>query len=182
MKSALIFLFTGFEEIEAVSTIDVLRRGGIRVVSASLTGEKNVTGAHQITCLADVIGIPEENFDAILIPGGPGVFHLRSDKNISKFIREQYDEGKLIAAICAAPVLLHDAGILENHRYTCHFSVLSELSDARTHEAVVSDGNVITACGPGAGINFGLAIVEFFSNIPLVREIAHGMMSSLANR
>jgi 4-methyl-5(b-hydroxyethyl)-thiazole monophosphate biosynthesis len=179
MESALVFLFTDFEEIEAISTIDVLRRGGVNVIVTSLTNEQTVVGAHKITCLADVIGIPENDFDAIIIPGGPGVLRLRNDKKISKFIQEQYDNGKLIAAICAAPVLLHDIGILEKHRYTCHFSMVSELKEARIHELVVSDGNVITACGPGAGIKFGLAILEFFANVSLVREVAHGMMCDL---
>jgi 4-methyl-5(b-hydroxyethyl)-thiazole monophosphate biosynthesis len=179
MKSALVFLFTDFEEIEAISTIDVLRRGGINVVVASLTNEKNVAGAHKIVCLADVVGIPDRDFDAIVIPGGPGVLRLRNDKNMLKFIQEQYDKGKLMAAICAAPILLHDGGILDKHHYTCHFSMLSELKEGRIHELVVSDGNVITACGPGAGINFGLAILEFFENVSLVREVAHGMMCDL---
>ncbi|MDR1590402.1 MAG: DJ-1/PfpI family protein [Puniceicoccales bacterium] len=179
MKSALVFLFTDFEEIEAISTIDVLRRGGINVVVVSLTGEKNVVGAHKIVCLADVIGIPENDFDAIIIPGGHGVLQLRSDKKLLKFIQEQYDKGKLMAAICAAPILLHDGGILDKHHYTCHFSMLSELKEGRVHELVVSDGNVITACGPAAGINFGLAILEFFANVAVVREVAHGMMCDL---
>jgi 4-methyl-5(b-hydroxyethyl)-thiazole monophosphate biosynthesis len=176
MKSALVFLFTDFEEIEAISTIDVLRRGGVRVVAASLTGEKIVVGAHKILCLADVVGIPDEHFDAIIIPGGAGVLGLRSDKKLLKFIREQYDKEKLIAAICAAPILLHDMGILEKHHYTCHFSMISEMKNARLREAVVRDGNIITACGPAAGINFGLAIAEFLATMPSVREIAHGMM------
>jgi 4-methyl-5(b-hydroxyethyl)-thiazole monophosphate biosynthesis len=179
MKSALVFLFTDFEEIEAISTIDVLRRGGINVVTASLTDEKYVVGAHKITCLADVVDIPKDDFDAVVIPGGPGVLRLRNDKKISKFIREQYDNGKLMAAICAAPVLLYDGDILDKHHYTCHFSMLQELKEGRIHESVVSDGNVITACGPGAGIKFGLAILDFLANMPVVREVAHGMMCDL---
>ncbi|MDR3317255.1 MAG: DJ-1/PfpI family protein [Puniceicoccales bacterium] len=179
MKSVLIFLFNDFEEVEAISTIDVLRRGGIEVIIASLTGEKNVIGAHKITCVADIIGIPEDDFDAIIIPGGSGVLSLRNDEKILKMIRRHYDKGKLIAAICAAPILLHDMGILEKHHYTCHFSMISEMKDARTHELVVSDGNMITGCGPAAAINFGLAIVEFFSNIQTVRQIAHVMMCDL---
>jgi 4-methyl-5(b-hydroxyethyl)-thiazole monophosphate biosynthesis len=176
MKSALIFLFTDFEEIEAISAVDVLRRAGTRVVVASLTGEKIVVGAHKISCLTDIVGIPDDHFDAVIIPGGGGVLRLRSDKNLLKFIGEQYDKGKLIAAICAAPILLYDLGILEKHQYTCHFSMISEMKNARLDEAVVRDSNVITGCGPAAGINFALAIVEFLENMPLVSEIAHGMM------
>ncbi|MDR0590932.1 MAG: DJ-1/PfpI family protein [Puniceicoccales bacterium] len=176
MKSALIFLFTDFEEIEAISAVDVLRRAGVCVVVASLTGEKIVVGAHKISCLADIVGIPDDHFDAIVIPGGAGVLQLRNDKKLLKFIHEQYDKGKLIAAICAAPILLHDLGILEKHQYTCHFSMISEMKNARLDEAVVRDGNVITGCGPAAGINFGLAIVEFLENMVSVSEIARGMM------
>ncbi|MDR1435327.1 MAG: DJ-1/PfpI family protein [Puniceicoccales bacterium] len=176
MKSALIFLFPDFEEIEAISTIDVLRRGKMEVIVASLVGEKSIRGAHGISCEADVIGIPEKNFDAIIIPGGSGVLRLRKDKILTKFIFEQYNLGKLIAAICAAPVLLHDSGILEKHRYTCHFSMVSELKNASLRESVVSDGNVITARGPAAAINFGLAILEFFENMTDIREVSHGMM------
>ncbi|MDR2200679.1 MAG: DJ-1/PfpI family protein [Puniceicoccales bacterium] len=177
MKKAVIVLFTDFEEIEAISTIDVLRRGGVKVTVASLTDELAVTGAHGITCFADVIAIPEGDFDALIIPGGPGVLRLRGDKALAKIIQNAYDEGKLIGAICAAPILLHDLGILEKHHHTCHFSMAAELKEARTYESVVSDGNVITGCGPGAGIKFGLAILEFLNNVALVREVAHGMMS-----
>jgi 4-methyl-5(b-hydroxyethyl)-thiazole monophosphate biosynthesis len=176
MKSALIILFPDFEEIEAIGTIDVLRRGKMEVLAASLAGGKRVTGAHGISCEADVIGIPEKNFDAIIIPGGPGVLRLRNDKILIKFILEQYNLGKLIAAICAAPVLLNDSGILEKHHYTCHFSMISELKNASLHESVVSDGNVITACGPAAAINFGLAILRFFESIAVIRKVSHEMM------
>ncbi|MDR1303551.1 MAG: DJ-1/PfpI family protein, partial [Puniceicoccales bacterium] len=148
----------------------------MRVVMASLTGEKIVVGAHKISCLADAVGISDDHFDAIIIPGGAGVLRLKNDKNMLKFVREQYDKEKLIAAICAAPILLHDLGILEKHQYTCHFSMISEMKNARLDEAVVRDGNVITGCGPAAGINFGLAIVEFLENMSLVSEIARGMM------
>jgi 4-methyl-5(b-hydroxyethyl)-thiazole monophosphate biosynthesis len=179
MKTAVIVLFTDFEEIEAISTIDVLRRGGVKVTVASLTEELAVTGAHGITCLADVVGIPRENFDALIIPGGPGVLRLRGDKKLLTTAQSAYDEGKLIGAICAAPILLHDLGILEQHHYTCHFSMVKELKAARTHELVVSDGNLITGCGPGAGIKFGLAILEFLESMASAREVAHGMMSDL---
>jgi 4-methyl-5(b-hydroxyethyl)-thiazole monophosphate biosynthesis len=81
-----------------------------------------------------------------------------------------------VAAICAAPILLHDLGILDKHHHTAHFSMKDELKDARTHELAVMDGNIITGCGPAGGINFGLAILEYLANMMIVREVAHGMM------
>ncbi|MDR2807308.1 MAG: DJ-1/PfpI family protein [Puniceicoccales bacterium] len=179
MKSALIILFPDFEEIEAVSTIDVLRRGGMRVVLTAINSESNVVGAHGITCIADDVRLPEDLFDAVIIPGGPGVLRLRNDKILSKFILKHYNQGKLIAAICAAPLLLHDLGILDKHNYTCHFSVTATLKNAQHNESVVCDKNVITACGPAAGINFGLAILKFFESIQNVRDIAYGMMCNI---
>ncbi|MDR0418034.1 MAG: DJ-1/PfpI family protein [Puniceicoccales bacterium] len=176
MSTALIILFPGFEEIEAISTIDVLRRGGVDVTIAALNGEKNITGAHHITCVADVVGIPAKEFDAIIIPGGAGVLRLRHNTEIENLIRKQYESGRLVAAICAAPILLHDLEILNKHRHTAHFSMKDTLKDALVHELTVVDGNIITGCGPASGINFSLAILEYLINITLVREIAHGMM------
>ncbi|MDR1367071.1 MAG: DJ-1/PfpI family protein [Puniceicoccales bacterium] len=176
MSTALIILFPGFEEIEAISTIDVLRRGGIGVTMAALDGEKNITGAHHITCVADVVGIPTEEFDAIIIPGGAGVLRLRHNTEIKNLIRKQYESGKLVAAICAAPILLHDLEILDKHRHTAHFSMKDELKDAQVHELTVVDGNIITGCGPAGGINFALAILEYLVSIAVVREVAHGIM------
>jgi 4-methyl-5(b-hydroxyethyl)-thiazole monophosphate biosynthesis len=176
MKTALVILFPNFEEIEAVATIDVLRRGNVDVTVASLHGEKNVTGAHKITCMADVVGIPAEDFDALIIPGGPGIAQLRHSEKLEELILRQYEAGRLLAAICAAPLLLQDVGILDKHHHTAHFSLAEELPDARTHELVVSDGNVITGCGPAGGINFGLAILKYLENMESVRGVMHGMM------
>jgi 4-methyl-5(b-hydroxyethyl)-thiazole monophosphate biosynthesis len=95
---------------------------------------------------------------------------------VENLIRRQYESGRLVAAICAAPILLHDLKILDKHHYTAHFSMEKELKGARFHELVISDGNVITGCGPAAGINFGLAILKYLDSIESVRVISHGMM------
>ena len=175
MSSALILLFDGVEKVEAISVIDVLRRGRIDVTTASIKNTV-VTGAHQVKLTADVVGIPKNIYDVVVIPGGPGVLALRHNAQIENLIQKQYESSRLVAAICAAPIILNDLGILEKHRHTAHFSMVNNLPNARLHEMVVTDGHVITACGPAAGINFGLAILEHLTTVDSAKEVAHAMM------
>ena len=175
MSSALVLLFDGVEEIEAISAIDVLRRGRIDVTTASIKNA-TVTGAHQIKLTADIVGIPQNVYDAVVIPGGPGILALRHNAQIENLIQQQYESSRLVAAICAAPIILNDLGILEKHRYTAHASMINELPNARLHEMVVTDGHVITACGPAAGVNFGLAILKYLTTVDLAKGVAHAMM------
>jgi 4-methyl-5(b-hydroxyethyl)-thiazole monophosphate biosynthesis len=131
-KRVLCLLAPGFEEIETVTPIDLLRRAGAEVVVASLNGESAVTGRSKLTLLADaaLADVAGQDFDLLLVPGGPGVQALRADGRPAKLAREYFEAGKPVAAICAAPAVLKDANLLENKKFTAHFSVYEELPAA----------------------------------------------------
>ena len=178
-KRVLCFLGEGFEEIETVTPIDLLRRAGAEVVVASLTKEKLVTGRSQLTLRADaeldeVIG---QEFDLLLLPGGPGVAALRKDGRAAKLAADYFHAGKLVAAICAAPTVLHDAGLLEGKRFTAHFSVHGELPAALGEERVVEDGNILTSRGAGTAVDFGLALVRSLHGAEKAENVARAIMA-----
>ncbi|MCC6231524.1 MAG: DJ-1/PfpI family protein [Verrucomicrobiales bacterium] len=174
----LCLLIPGFEEIETVAPVDLLRRAGATVVLASVTGEPLVRGRCEMVLqadasLADVVG---QEFDLLLIPGGPGVKLLRSDGRAARIAREFVDRGRPVAAICAAPLVLADAGLLAGRRYTAHSSVWKELPEAVEHEAVVEHGPLITSQGAGTAVTFGLALVQRLFGLPKGDEIARAIM------
>lgn len=153
-------LAEGFEEIEAVTVVDVLRRAGIVVRVLGLrTGQ--VTGSHGITVNADarLMDEVEQPFDAIVLPGGlPGATNLRDDPHVQEMIRAQHEAGRLLAAVCAGPLALSAAGVLKDRRATGY---PGHTIDCREYanERVVVDGNIITSRGVGTAIDFALAIV-----------------------
>ena len=128
-KKVLCLLIAGFEEIEAIAPIDLLRRAGVEVVVATVTGEKLVTGRCNVAVQMDVAldDAAQQDFDLLFIPGGPGVKALRTDGRAAALARDFAKSGKLIGAICAAPTVLNDAGLLTGKRYTSHSSVVNEL-------------------------------------------------------
>lgn len=156
----LLILAEGFEEIEAVTPIDVLRRCGVEVVTAGLGGY-SVGGAHGITIKADrLLGeIGGETFDAVILPGGPGTRKLRENHDVIEIIRHHEKEGRLIGAICAAPTVLAAAGILKGRRAACFPACEDDLDGAElVREPVVEDGGIITSRGAGTALPFALAI------------------------
>lgn len=161
---ALVPIADGSEEIEAVSVIDTLRRAGITVEVASVTGSRAVTASRGVQLVADKL-IDEcfSGYDVIALPGGmPGAATLAESRKLAGLLRDQNAAGRLIAAICAAPaVVLKPAGLLDGRRATCHPGFIGQL-DARlaSEDAVVRDGPVITSRGPGTAILFALALVE----------------------
>lgn len=180
MKTAFVFLATGFEETEAVGTVDVLRRGGIETTTVSITGELSVTGAHGIEVVADVL-YDEVNLsgaDALVLPGGmPGSSNLNACEPLKKQLLKQFEEGRIVAAICAAPIVLGGLGILKGRKATCYPSFESALTGATvTEEPVETDGNVITGRGPGLVFNFGLALVESLRGKDVAEEVAAGLL------
>jgi 4-methyl-5(b-hydroxyethyl)-thiazole monophosphate biosynthesis len=177
-KNILCLLVNGFEELELMGPVDLLRRAGARVVMASLTGEEWVRGRCEVTIKADarLQDLREADFDALLIPGGPGVKAMRADGRAAKLARSFAAAGKPVAAICAGPTVLADAGLLNGKRFTAHFSVTSELPQALPGERVVVDGNIITSRGAGTSIDFGLALVEHLYGGPVAAEIAKAIM------
>jgi 4-methyl-5(b-hydroxyethyl)-thiazole monophosphate biosynthesis len=163
-KRVLLVLADGFEEIEAVTPIDVLRRAGIEVTVAGV-GKKDVTGSHGITIQADVVlekhvGDP----DAVILPGGmPGAENLRKSELLKKIIEKAKKSGAWIAAICASPaVVLSPLGILDGKRATCYPGFENQLNSkiSFSTDRVVTDGLVITSRGPGTALEFSLEIVN----------------------
>ncbi|MEM5766181.1 MAG: DJ-1/PfpI family protein [Candidatus Aenigmatarchaeota archaeon] len=157
----LVLLADGFEEIEAITVIDVLRRGGIEVQTVSIAGIW-VTGSHNIKIMADkkINEIDLEKYDGIILPGGlKGVNNLLRSSKIKEFLEKMDEKGKLIAAICAAPLILAKYHLLDNKRATIYPGMERELPYPR-NERVVVDANIITSQGPGTALEFALAIIE----------------------
>jgi 4-methyl-5(b-hydroxyethyl)-thiazole monophosphate biosynthesis len=166
--NAIVFFATGFEEVEAVGTVDVLRRGNIDAVTVSVTGKKTVTGLHGIPVLVEELfeEIDYSRFDALVLPGGgPGSIKLNQHKGVRKAIIEHYDRQKLIAAICASPRVFGSLGLLEGRKATCYPGIEPELKGAIIVDApAITDHNIITGKGPGFVFNFGLEILTYYSD------------------
>jgi protein deglycase len=165
MSRVLVPLAEGFEEIEAIAIVDLLRRADIEVCTASL-GAREVTGSHGITVVADA-SLDEAvagDYDMIVLPGGmPGTSHLKSDARVARLLRQFAESGRYTAAICAAPSVLAHAGLLEGRRATSFpgFLTLGSAPGIRLSEdPVVVDGKVATSRGPGTAVAFGLALIE----------------------
>ncbi|NLM97813.1 MAG: DJ-1/PfpI family protein [Halanaerobiaceae bacterium] len=160
----LITFADGFEEIEAITCVDVLRRAGIDVITASLK-EKTVRGAHNLEIISDsfLADVKIDELDGIVLPGGmPGSINLRDSRDIIEIVKELYRRNKLIAAICAAPLVLERAGVITNKNITCYPGIEVDLKSASyTGDRVVVDGNIITGKGPGAAHEFAIKIVEY---------------------
>ncbi len=172
-------MVAGFEEIETVAPIDLLRRAGAEVVVAALGRDKLVTGRSGVALRADALlaDVANEAFDLLLIPGGPGVKALRADGRPARLANAFAEAGKPVAAICAAPTVLGDAGLLAGRRFTAHFSVADELTRARLDERVVEDGCLITSRGAGTAVDFGLALVRRLFGAPKAEEVARAIMA-----
>ncbi len=158
----LVPLAEGFEEMEAVITIDMLRRCGADVVTAAIGPTRETKGSRKIPVVADALwqDCTSATWDALVIPGGqPGVNNLRADTRVATLAKTLHSQGKLVAAICAAPLVLHDAGLLKDRRFTCYPSCETEIIGATyTAARTVEDGNLITGCGPGATFEFALRV------------------------
>lgn len=174
MKTIFVFLITGFEEIEACATIDVLRRAELPVKTVSLTGERVVVGSHGIPVTADML-FEEVDFSAaemLVLPGGTPAYNDHG--GVKREIRAFYDKGGKVAAICASPMVFGGLGILEGRRATCYPGFEQYLTGAtlQTDRAVVVDGNVVTGKGPGLTIPFALTLVELLAGKPKRDEVA----------
>jgi 4-methyl-5(b-hydroxyethyl)-thiazole monophosphate biosynthesis len=176
-QRVLCLLADGFEEIETVTPVDLLRRIGVEVVLAGLH-ELSVTGRCGIRLLADVLldDICSDDFDLLLIPGGPGVGELRNDGRAAKLARHFHSAGKTIAAICAGPLILLDAGLLDGKKITAHFSTHRDLPSVSS-ERVVVDGGLITSRGAGTALDFGLVIVEHLAGKSALDDLVSTIMA-----
>lgn len=162
-----VFMADGTEEVEAVATIDMLRRAELDVMTLGI-GSQMIVGSHGIglVCDADAKNIePDETMQAVVIPGGmPGTLNIEKSAVAQNFIDYAAKNGKLICAICAAPSVLGHKGLLRGKRATCFPGFEKELEGAEfVDEGVVMDGNIITAKGAGVAIEFGLKIAEQFA-------------------
>jgi len=181
MATILVPIATGFEEIEAVSLIDVLRRAGIKVIVASVNGRDEVQGANGIILKPDcsLEGISSDDIDMILLPGGfGGTDILAEDENVQNLLKQMDSKNKTIGAICAAPFALNSAGVLKEN-YTCYPSVEEKirLNGYTDKEKIVEDGNVITSRGPGTAICFGLYLVKKFCGDEMYEGLRAGLLA-----
>lgn len=180
MKKVLIPLAEGFEDIEAVSIVDVLRRGGVGVVTASLGDDLAVVSAHGITMFADarLRDVIEDEYAAIILPGGGlGTKNLKECEPLLGRLKRQKEEGGLLCAICAAPTVLEEAEVLDDEVVTCYPSCASEMSRPVQHVPVIADGQVITGQAPGAAVIFALVVLAHLEDHRRAQIVANGMVT-----
>lgn len=179
-KNVYVFLADGFEEIEAISIIDLLRRAGLTTITVSVGDSLEVSGAHHIPVIADK-AFSDLDFsaaDALVLPGGlPGVTNLNEHEPLKQLLNDGYASGKLIAAVCAAPMILGQLGIVRGKRATCYPSFEEHLEGyLHTEELVVVDGNVITGAGVGVAMEFALAIVAYLVGSEVADSVADAIL------
>jgi 4-methyl-5(b-hydroxyethyl)-thiazole monophosphate biosynthesis len=183
MSKVLVPIAIGFEEIEAVSIIDVLRRAEVEVLVASLDENSLVKGANGITIQADlkVSSVDADELDMIVLPGGwDGTYALADDANVQKILKEMDSKGKHIAAICAAPFALNKAGVLKQN-YTCYPSVEEQIRQEGYQgdsAMVVEDANVMTSRGPATALCFALQIVKKLKGDESYNALKSGLLAS----
>ncbi|ADO76644.1 DJ-1 family glyoxalase III [Halanaerobium praevalens] len=179
MAKILIPLASGFEEIEAITNIDVLRRAGLEVLTAGI-GSKEIEGDHGIKVKTDttIEEVKVEDLKAVVLPGGmPGASNLRDSNQLLNIIKKLSEENKLCAAICAAPIVLEAAGILDGKKATSYPGFDKDMSSCNyQNDRVVIDGNLITGRGPGVAMEFAMTIVECLIDEETKRELQKSMI------
>ncbi len=164
MAKVYLFLAEGFEEIEGLTVVDLLRRANIDIVMVSITGDLHVTGSHQITTIADILfdEVDYSDADMLVLPGGlPGTNNLSEHKGLDRLLRDFALKDKKLAAICAAPRVLGSKGILKGMNATCYPGNEDLLLGAHVINAdVVNDGNITTSKGMGTAIDFSLSLIK----------------------
>lgn len=171
-----VFFATGSEEVEALTVVDILRRAGAQCLMVSADDTETITGSHGITIQMDEkLSEIDDAADMLVLPGGiPGVPNLKANKKVKDKIVEQYEAGKYVAAICAAPTALGEFGILKDKRACCYPGMEDGLNCKETgYENVIVDGNVITSRGLGTAIDFGLKLVELLYDADIANQLAH---------
>jgi 4-methyl-5(b-hydroxyethyl)-thiazole monophosphate biosynthesis len=172
MKAA-VFFVTGFEETEAVTPVDILRRGGIEVTMVSLTGNLTVEGSHGIKIVADALFDPADDFDALILPGGPGTKNYHDHTEFLAKLKIHHERGKILAAICAAPTVPGALGLLKDKRATCFPSAESELNAKElVREPVVTDGNITTSRSAATATAFALELLSRLAGADVADKIA----------
>jgi 4-methyl-5(b-hydroxyethyl)-thiazole monophosphate biosynthesis len=177
MPTVLAILAEGFEEIEATAPVDLLRRAGAEVTMAALGAGIHVSGRSGMTMHADTTleAAKGGTYDCLMLPGGPAVGLLRSDPRVRQLVLAQHSSGRWLAAICAAPLVLHDAGLLEGRRYTAHSSTAPELHHILSGEKCVVDGRILTSRGAGTALEFGLSVIEVLFDARTALKVAESI-------
>lgn len=175
MGKAAIFLATGFEEIEAISIIDVLRRGEVEIDIVSVSGNESVQGSHGINIISDKLffDIDFSEYELLILPGGmPGTLNLSKHEGLCELLKEFNKKEKYIAAICAAPSVLGKLNILEGKKVTCYPGYEEELlGGIVTNSDIVRDGNIITGKGAGVAIKFSLDILKLYKDAYFIEKL-----------
>jgi 4-methyl-5(b-hydroxyethyl)-thiazole monophosphate biosynthesis len=178
MAKVCIPLAEGFEDIEAITLIDVIRRGGIEVVTAGVGGDV-ITSAHNVKVIADttIQDVSADEFDLVVLPGGlPGATNLAKSEDVKKLLQDMDSKGKYVGAICAAPIALKEAGVLKD-RYTAYPGWQDNIQkDGYVDEKVVEDKNVMTSKGPATAICFGLEIVKKLAGVETYEQLRDGLL------
>lgn len=180
MSTVLVVLAPGFEEIEALSVVDILRRGGVHVLVAGLV-DGPIPGRSGIRVLPDLhlADVDVDTLDALVLPGGmPGAKHLREDARVADICRTLHSKGRLLAAICAAPTVLATLGLLAGKRATSFPGVRNELVGVEyCEERVVCDGNIVTSRAPGTALEFALVLLERLEGRETMERVNAGVMA-----
>ena len=180
MKKTLMLFAEGFEEVEALTAVDLLRRAEIGCDMVALRDTETVTGSHGISVrVSDTLDrVDLDGYDGLLLPGGqPGTRNLAADERVLDALRRFQAAGKLTAAICAAPTVLAKAGVLNGHRAVCYPGLEPQLDGSAGGDGPVEvDGTVITSRGVGTAIPFALAIVEYYLGAEKARELARAIV------
>lgn len=180
MEKAYVFLADGFEEIEGLTVVDILRRAGADTQTVSVMGRKEITGSHRITLQADLV-FEETSFEdgtLFVLPGGmPGTKHLGAHEGLTSLLKKAAAEGKRVAAICAAPSVLGDLGLLEGKHAACYPGFEDRLKGAQVEfTPVVTDGNITTSRGMGTAIPFAFSLAAQLTGTEKAEELAKGII------
>ncbi|WP_129723901.1 DJ-1 family glyoxalase III [Xylanivirga thermophila] len=181
MMKAIVFLAEGFEEVEALTVVDYLRRKDIGVDTVSITQNNMVKGAHDITLIADkkIDDINNlDRYDGAIIPGGmPGAINLRDNARVIEILSIMNKDDKMVAAICAGPIVLQRAGIIAGKRVTSYPGFEEKLKDSiYMEEPVVRDGNIITSRGPALAVDFAIEIIKYLRGEEKAEELKEDIL------
>lgn len=180
MAKAYIFLADGFEEVEALATVDILRRGGVVANTVSVTGSEFVTTSHGVTIKADMAfdEVHASKADMLILPGGlPGADNLGAHEGLCSLLVRHCNDGGYIAAICAAPKVFGALGLLKGRRATCYPGFERFFNGGEyTHELCIADGNIITGEGPAATFPFAYKLLSLLTDAETADQVAEGMM------
>ncbi|MBO6101643.1 MAG: DJ-1/PfpI family protein [Opitutales bacterium] len=174
MKKTAVIVFDNFEEIEALTPVDILKRAGASVEMLSASAGTAVSGRSGIKIEANSLLKDRlfETFDAVVLSGGPGTYAVAENPELLEFLKRHFNIGKIVAAICAAPIVLQNAGILSGQKCTGHSSIMERLGECASEEGVVVSGSVVTSRGAGTAMDFSLKLAEMLEGEKAAAETA----------